>query len=148
MVLKVRILTWFAIAFSSGPHSVSPLHHDPRLRWPHTAWLNFIELDKAVVCVIILASFCNYYFSVSALWRPPETPTISLGFLLSWTLGISYLGRWISLHGCSNKMQPLLLTLDTVAPPDLECGVALLGPPAPLLPPLLGHGFAPLGLHL
>src|SRR5574340_1169265 len=28
-VLKARILKWFAILFSSGPHSVRPLHHDP-----------------------------------------------------------------------------------------------------------------------
>ena len=28
-VLKARILKWFAIPFSSGPHSVRPLHHDP-----------------------------------------------------------------------------------------------------------------------
>ena len=28
-----------------------------RLRWPHMAWLSFIELDKAVVHVIIVASF-------------------------------------------------------------------------------------------
>ena len=28
-VLKVRIPKWFAIPFSSGPHSVRPLHHDP-----------------------------------------------------------------------------------------------------------------------
>ena len=28
-VLKARILKWFAIHFSSGPHSVRPLHHDP-----------------------------------------------------------------------------------------------------------------------
>ena len=27
-VLKARILRWFAIPFSSGPHSVRPLHHD------------------------------------------------------------------------------------------------------------------------
>ena len=43
----------------------------------------------------------------------------------------------MSLHGCSSKAQPLLLILDegyllTAAPPDLECGVAPLGPPAPL----------------
>ena len=45
-------------------------------------------------------------------------------------------------------MQPLLLTLHegyllTAAPPDLECGIAPLGPPAPAQPPLLGHGVAP-----
>ena len=28
-VLKARILKWFAIPFSSGPHSVRTLHHDP-----------------------------------------------------------------------------------------------------------------------
>ena len=27
-VLKARILKWFAIPFSSGLHSVRPLHHD------------------------------------------------------------------------------------------------------------------------
>ena len=27
-------------------------------------------------------------------------------------LGFSYLGRGVSLHGCSSKAQPLLLTLD------------------------------------
>ena len=61
-------------------------------------------------------------------------------------LSFSYLGRGASLHGCSSKVQPLLLTLDeayplTAAPPDLERGVG------PLLifvlmvfrgPPLMG----------
>ena len=67
-----------------------------------------------------------------------------LQHLLSY-LGFSYLGRGVSLHGCSSKVQPLLLTLDegyllTAAPPDLEHGVAPLGPPALAQPPLLGHG--------
>ena len=35
--------------------------------------------------------------------------------------------------------------LFTAAPPDLERGVAPLGPPAPMQPPLLGHGVAPPG---
>ena len=51
-------------------------------------------------------------------------------------LGFSYLGHGVSLHGCSSKVKPLLLTLDkgyllTTAPPDLEHRVAPLGPPAP-----------------
>ena len=42
------------------------------------------------------------------------------------------------------------LTLDegyllTATPPDLERGVALVGPPAPAQPPLFGRGVAPLG---
>ena len=57
-------------------------------------------------------------------------------------LGFSYLGRGVSLPGCSSKAQPLLLTLDegyllTAAPPDLERGVIPLSPPAPAQPPLL-----------
>ena len=52
-------------------------------------------------------------------------------------LGFSYLGRGVSFHGCSREVQPLLLTLDegyllTAAPPDLQCGVAPLGPPVPV----------------
>ena len=30
-VLNTRILQWFAIPFSSGPHAVRPLHHDPSI---------------------------------------------------------------------------------------------------------------------
>ena len=61
-------------------------------------------------------------------------------------LGFSYLECGVSLHGCSSKAQLLLLTLDEVAPPDLEHGVAPLGPPAPVQLPLLGRGVAPLKL--
>ena len=65
-------------------------------------------------------------------------------------LGFSYLGRGVSLHSCSSKVQPLLLTLEegyllTAAPPDLEHGLASLSPPVPMQPPLLGHGVAPPG---
>ena len=79
-------------------------------------------------------------------------------------LGFSYLGRGVSLHGCSSKVQPLLLNLDegylltldkgylltldegyllTTTPPDLERGIAHLSPPAPAQPQLLGRGVAP-----
>ena len=56
-------------------------------------------------------------------------------------LGFSYLGRGVSLHGCSSKAQPLLLTLDkgyllTATLPDLQHGIAPLGPPAPTQPRL------------
>ena len=59
-------------------------------------------------------------------------------------LGFSYLGRGVSLHGCSSKAQLLLLTLDEVTPPDLERGVAPLSPPVPAQPLLLDCGVAPL----
>ena len=54
------------------------------------AWLGFIELDKAVILVWLdWLVFCEYGFSVSALWCPLATPTILLGFLLLWAWGIS-----------------------------------------------------------
>ena len=57
-------------------------------------------------------------------------------------LGFSYLGHGVSLHGCSSKAQPLLLTLDKgyllTTVPDLQLGVAPLGSPVPAQPPLLG----------
>ena len=72
-------------------------------------------------------------------------------------LGFSYLGHGVSLHGCSSKAQLLLLTLDegyllTAAVPDLQHGIAPLGPPTPAQPlllmllllaagPGLGHGW-------
>ena len=72
-----------------------------------------------------------------------------LQHLLSY-LGFSYLGHGVSLHGCSSKAQPLLLTLDegyllTSALPDLQRGIAPLGPPAPAQPRLLGRGVGPPG---
>ena len=80
-------------------------------------------------------------------------------------LGFSYLGRGVSLHGCSSKVQQRLLTLDegyllTTTLPDLQCGVAPLVPPVATQPPPLasdagwlfsaaapdlGRGVAPLG---
>ena len=63
-------------------------------------------------------------------------------------LGFSYLGHGVSLHSCSSKVQPLLLTLDEgyllmAAPPDLERGVAPFSPPHAAAAP--GRGIAPLG---
>ena len=90
-------------------------------------------------------------------------PSDALSQHLPSYLGFSYLGHGISLHSCSSKAQLLLLTLNegyllTSAPPDLERGVAPLGPPEPVEPPLmdmglllsataphLGRGVAPLG---
>ena len=82
-----------------------------RLGWPHTAWLSFTQLDTAVVLWSDWLVFCDYGFSVSALWCPPATPTLLLGFLLPRTWGISsrllqqstaaapYLGWGVSPHG-------------------------------------------------
>ena len=63
---------------------------------------------------------------------------------VSLTLGVGYL------HGCSSKAQPLLLTLEeryllTATLPDLQRGIAPLGPPAPAQPRLLGCWVGPPG---
>ena len=76
-------------------------------------------------------------------------PSDALSQYLPSYLGFSYLGHGVSLHGCSSKARPLLLTLNegyllTAASPDHEPGVAPLGPPAPAPPLLLGRGVAPL----
>ena len=60
-------------------------------------------------------------------------------------LGFSYLGHVVSFHDYSRKAQPLLLTLDeryllTTTLPDLQSGMAPLGPPAPVQPQLLDVG--------
>ena len=60
-----------------------------RLGWPHTAWLSLTELDKAVVLWADWLVFCDYGFTVSALWCPLAPPTVLLGFLLPWTWDMS-----------------------------------------------------------
>ena len=94
-----------------------------RLGWPHMTWLSFTELDKAVVHVTRLASFLWLWFQYSALWCSLATPTILLGFLLPWKWGIS----------------SRLLQQSAATPPDLEHGVASLGPPVPAQAPLVAQ---------
>ena len=78
-------------------------------------------------------------------------PSDALSQHLPSYLGFSYVGRGVSLHSCSSKAKPLLLTLNkwyllTATLPDLEHGVAPLSPPVPVQPPLLGHGVSPRGI--
>ena len=80
-------------------------------------------------------------------------PSDALSQHLPSYLSFSYLRCGVSLHGCSSKAQPLLFSLNegyllTTTPPDLERGVAPLGPPAPAQPLLLGHGVAPPDLRI
>ena len=118
--------SWSGLPFPSPvDHILSDLSTMTRPSWVAPgAWLSFIKLDKAVVLVWLdWLVFCEYGFSVSALWCSLATRTILLGFLLPWAWGI------LSLHGCSSKAQPVLLTLDegylfTTALPDLQCGIA------------------------
>ena len=104
---------WSGLPFPSPvDHILSDLSTMTRPSWVvPQAWLSFIELDKAVILVWLdWLVFCEYGFSVSALWCPLATPTILLGFLLPWAWAISsrllqqsaaaapYLGRGVSPH--------------------------------------------------
>ena len=61
-VLKARILKWLAILFSSGPHSVRPLHHDPPvLGCPEgMAWFHWVRRGRGP-SVIRLTSFLSVW---------------------------------------------------------------------------------------
>ena len=136
---------WSGLSFPSPvDHILSDLSTMTCPSWvAPRAWLSFIELDKPVVLVWLdWLVFCEYGFSVFAFW-------CLLQHLPSY-LGFSYLGRGVSLHSCSSKEQPLLLTLDegyllNTTLPDLQHGIAPLGPPAPTQPWLLGRGVGPPG---
>ena len=67
-VLKARILKWFAISFSSGPHFVRTLHHDlPVLggpTWHASVLLSLIRLRSISLDWLV---FCDCGFSLSGL---------------------------------------------------------------------------------
>ena len=76
------LLQWITFCQTSPPWPI-------RLGWPHTAWLSFVELDKAVVRVIRLASCLWLWFQFVC----PLMPSLS-GYHLTWvslTLDMGYL---------------------------------------------------------
>ena len=76
------LLQWTTFCQTSPPWPVC-------LRWPHAAWLSFIELDKLCSVWSDWLVVCDCFFSLSALWCPFSVPTFLLGFLLPSTWGIS-----------------------------------------------------------
>ena len=64
------LLQWTTFCQTSPPWPT-------RLGWPHTAWLSFIELDKAVVCVIRLAGCDRPHRSMAKRSHP--TPKVGGG---------------------------------------------------------------------
>ena len=67
------------------------------LGWPHTAWLSFIELDKAVVHVIRLASFLWLWFQCVC----PLMPSCNT-YRLTW---VSFTLDVEVPYSCSNESQ-------------------------------------------
>ena len=68
------------------------------------AWLNFIELDKMWFTWLDWLVFCDWGFSLSALWCPLSARTILVGFLLPCTWGYLLLAT-------PAPAQPLLTTM-------------------------------------
>ena len=110
-VVRHSLLQWTTFCHTSPPWPAC-------LGWPHTAWLSFIELDKAVVLVWLdWLVFCDYGFSVSGLWCPCNT------YHLTWvslSLDVGYLFKAApAKHSCCSlpwtrgiSSQPPLLTLN------------------------------------
>ena len=88
-----------------------------RLGWPHRAWLSFIGLDQAVVCVIRLTSFLWLWFHCVCLLMPSWNT-----YRLTWvslTLDMGYL-----FTAAPSKVQPLLLTVRPRGSPHIQGAVA------------------------
>ena len=118
-VLEARVLKWFAIPFTSRPHSVKPLHHDPCILCGPTEH-GLVSLSDTRLWSVWSdwLVFCDCGFSLSALWFPLSMPTILFGFLLPWMWVIS---SWAApaKHSCCSfswmwviSSWPPLLTLD------------------------------------
>ena len=75
------LLQWTTFRQNSPP---SPVH----LGWPYMAWLSFVELDKAVVHVIRLASFLWLWFQSVCPLMPSlstyKTKIMASGSITSW----------------------------------------------------------------
>ena len=81
-ILKARILKWFAIPFSSGPHSVRPLHHDlPVLEnFEHHFTSVWDECNCVVVWALFGIAFCwdwNENWPFPVLWPLLSFPQVS-----------------------------------------------------------------------
>ena len=131
---------WSGLPFPSpADHILSDLSTMTCPSWvAPRAWLSFIELDKAVVRVIRLASFL-WLWSQCVCHLMPSRNTYRLTWVFL-TLDVGYLFTAAPAK-CSRcflpcmrviSSQPPLLTLDmglllSAASPDLKCWVALLG---------------------
>ena len=81
-VLKARILKWFAIPFSSGPHFVRTLHHDPSVLGGPTQHGPSIDRVRqgcdpcdqfgylSVIVVFILSAL--WWMKIRGLWKLPD----------------------------------------------------------------------------
>ena len=81
-VLKARILKWFAIPFSSGPHSFRSLHHDPPILGCLTG-MAYVYINDAMyvsdainicVCIIVvISSLAECHAILQRKWTVPKS---------------------------------------------------------------------------
>ena len=116
---------WTTFCQTSSPWSVC-------LGWPHRAWLSFIELDKAVVHVIRLAS-CLWLWFQSVCPLMPSLSAYHLT-LFSLTLDVGYLFTaapakrshcsWYWMWGSSSWSRHWPWAWGSSSQPLLRCGVS------------------------
>ena len=72
-----------------------------RLGWPHTAWLSFIELDKAVVLVSCIKVGLFFFFNTYVFFFGcAGSPLLHSGFLQLWRVRSTFhCGAWTSCGG-------------------------------------------------
>ena len=87
-------------SLSGGPHSDTSPPWPVRLGWPQMAWLSFIELNEAVVCVIRLAG--------SVIVVSVCLPSDALSQRLPSYMGFTYLGRDYLLLGSAPDLDSLI----------------------------------------
>ena len=112
----MRILKWFAIPFSSRPHFIRTLHHDPSIMGGlHGMAHGFIELDKAVATVhgvaksrMWLSLHASLIFASSFLCLLPTSGLTSWPFACDWFLTHSpILSHFFTLVECRIKSKCL-----------------------------------------
>ena len=97
-VLKARILKWFAVPFSSGPHSVRPLHHDsPILGGPTGHVLVSLSSTRLWSMWLDWLVFYDYGLCVCPL-MPLATPTITYSNFIIGKYGRHQLNQTTSLN--------------------------------------------------
>ena len=135
-VLKARILKWFAVLFSSGPHSVRSLHHDlPILGCPTgMAYFHWVR-QGCGPSVIRLTSFLWVWFQC-VFPLMPSCNTYRLTWI-SLTLGMGYLFTAAPAKHSHCSLACMRGISSWPAPPFLEHEVALLDPPVPGQLPLV-----------
>ena len=83
-VHKARLLKWFAVPFSSGPHSVRTLRHELSSWWPCKGWLIVSLSIPRHFSFVIQIMPPPQNFSLKPLWL--ETLLVAINFRLFCTL--------------------------------------------------------------